>query len=194
MGKFNGLHGTSGEPPATRRGVLAGSIVLGAGIILGSTKNAPAVEPKPGERETMADIMHSLKIQTSPDRLYQAITTAEGIRNWWTRDASLDPVAGGTGEFGFFGRRFVVKVVIEELDPQARMKWRVTNSAWPGDIVEFDLMPEAKHTRLTFAHRGFAEADQRYASATTRWGYYLLSLKQYLETGKGTPNPDDIDL
>jgi uncharacterized protein YndB with AHSA1/START domain len=142
----------------------------------------------------MPDIMHTLKIKTPPDRVYQAITTAEGIRNWWTRDASFDPAVGGLAEFGFYGRRFVVKAVIDELEPHLHVKWRLTNSAWPGDIVEFDLKPEANHTRLVFAHRGFAEADQRYASATTRWGFYLLSLKQYLETGKGTPNPDDIDL
>jgi uncharacterized protein YndB with AHSA1/START domain len=142
----------------------------------------------------MPDIMHTLKIQTLPDRAYQAITTAERIRNWWTRDASLDPEVGGCGEFGFYDRRLVVKVLIDELEPQARVKWRVTNSAWPGNVVEFELKPESKHTRLTFVHRGFAEADQRYASATTRWGSYLLSLKQYLETGKGAPNPDDIDL
>lgn len=142
----------------------------------------------------MPDIMHTLKIQTPLDRAYQAIATTEGIRNWWTRDASLDPVVGGAGEFGFYGRRFVVKVTIDELEPQARMTWRVTNSAWPGDVIEFDLKPEAGHTRLAFAHRGYAEADRQYASATTRWGFYLLSLKQYLESGKGAPNPDDMDL
>jgi uncharacterized protein YndB with AHSA1/START domain len=142
----------------------------------------------------MPDIMHTLKIKTSPDRVYAAIATADGIRLWWTRDAALDAKVGGAGEFGFFGRRFVAKVTVDELEPQARTKWRITNAAWPGDTIEFDLKPEEKYTRLAFAHRGFPQADQRYASATTRWGYYLLSLKQYLEIGKGTPNPDDADL
>jgi len=142
----------------------------------------------------MPDIMHTLKINASPDRVYQAIATADGIRNWWTRDAALDAAVGGIGEFGFYGRRFVAKVVIDALEPQARVRWRITNSAWPGDVVEFGLKPESNHTRLAFAHHGFAEADQKYASATTRWGAYLLSLKNYLETGRGAPNPDDIDL
>lgn len=142
----------------------------------------------------MSDIMHTLKIRSSPEQAYEAIATAEGIRNWWTRDAALDPKVGGAGEFGFYGRRFVAKVQIDELEPQVRMTWRVSNSAWPGDAIEFHLSPEGEHTRLTFAHRGFPQADKSYASATTRWGYYLLSLKQHLETGKGTPNPDDADL
>jgi uncharacterized protein YndB with AHSA1/START domain len=142
----------------------------------------------------MPDIMHTLKIRAQPDRIYTAIATADGIRNWWTRDASLDLAVGGKGEFGFYSRRFVAKIVIDALEPEAHVRWRVANAAWPGDILEFDMKPEAGQTRLAFAHRGFAEADQRYASATTRWGSYLLSLKEYLETGKGKPNPDDIDL
>lgn len=142
----------------------------------------------------MADIMHSLKIQAPPDRVFQAIASADGIRNWWTRDATLEASVGGVGEFGFYNRRFVAKIVIEAVEPPARMKWRVTNAAWPGAVIEFEVKPESNHTRLSFAHRGYAEADQRYASATTRWGAYLLSLKSYLESGKGSPNPDDIDL
>jgi uncharacterized protein YndB with AHSA1/START domain len=142
----------------------------------------------------MPDIMHCLKIHAAPEKVYQAIATAEGIRNWWTGDAALDPAVGGIGEFGFFDRRFVAKVKIVDLEPPTHLKWQVTNAAWPGDVVEFDLISEEKHTRLMFAHRGFAEADRRYASATMRWGVYLLSLKQHLETGKGTPNPDEVDV
>jgi len=142
----------------------------------------------------MPDIMHTLKINTPADRVYEAIATAEGIRNWWTRDAVLDAAVGGAGEFGFYNRRFVAKVTIDALEPPARVTWRVANAAWPGDVIAFEVKPEAQHTRLTFAHRGFPEADQRYASANTRWATYLLSLKNYLETGKGAPNPDDVDL
>lgn len=32
-----------------------------------------------------------------------------------------------------------------------------------------------------FAHRGFAQADERYAQTTTGWGVYLQQLKEYLE-------------
>lgn len=141
----------------------------------------------------MPEIMHGLKINAPAEKIYQAITTADGIRHWWTSDAELEAKLGGTGEFGFFGRRLVAKVKIAALTPPTQVKWQVTNAAWPGDAIEFDLRQEQTFTRLHFAHRGFAQADQRYASATTRWGFYLLSLKQYVETGKGTPNPNEPD-
>lgn len=141
----------------------------------------------------MPDILHTLKIKSSPLQVYQAIAAVEGIRNWWTRDAILGSSQGGTGEFGFYGRRFIAKVTIEQLAPH-RIEWKVTNAAWDGDKIAFDIRPEGAGARLSFFHCGFKEADQRYASATTRWGCYLLSLKNYLETGRGSPNPDDIDL
>ncbi len=48
----------------------------------------------------MPDIFHYIKIGAPPDRVYEALTTAQGIRNWWTRDVVLDSRVGGVGEFG----------------------------------------------------------------------------------------------
>jgi len=72
----------------------------------------------------MPDIMHLVKIHASPDQVYQAITTAEGVRNWWTRDTALDSKVGGTGEFGFNRHQFVIKVKIDELTPQTHVSIR----------------------------------------------------------------------
>ena len=141
----------------------------------------------------MQDIMHLIKIHASSDRVYEAITMAVGIRQWWTRDAAIEPKVGAAGEFGFYGKRFVATVTVEELDPVTRVRWKVTNSAWPGNDIEFNLKGDGNDTTLLFAHRGFPRADEALASATTRWGFYLLSLKRYLQTGKGTPNPDDSE-
>ena len=138
----------------------------------------------------MQDIMHLVKIHASSERVYQAITTAKGIRQWWTRDAAIEPKVGAAGEFGFNGKRFVAKITVEELDPTTRVRWKVANAAWEGQDIEFSLKPEGNDTILVFVHRGF-RTDALYASATFRWGFYLLSLKRYLETGRGTPNPDD---
>jgi len=142
----------------------------------------------------MPDIMHLMQFHTSPERVYSALTTAEGVRNWWTRDVALGSRIGETGEFGFNEHRFVITVRIEELKPPARVGWKMISGApgWDGTTIAFDLRAEGSGTILSFAHRGFMQTNEGYASATTRWGAYLVSLKQFLETGKGAPNPDDI--
>jgi uncharacterized protein YndB with AHSA1/START domain len=89
----------------------------------------------------MADIMHLVRIAAPQERVYEALTTTEGIRSWWTRDADLDSRIGGTGTFRFHDGGTVV----------------------------------------SFAHRGFEQADEHYAQTTTGWGVYLQRLKDYLE-------------
>ncbi len=145
----------------------------------------------------MSEIMHLIKIRAAQGKVYQAVSTPEGIRNWWTRDAALDPQIGGAGEFGFYGHRMVIKVKVAELAPPAHVAWDAVSStggAFDGTTISFDLKSEDDITSLLFAHRGFKAGANNIASATTRWGFYLLSLKRYLETGKGTPNPEDMEL
>jgi uncharacterized protein YndB with AHSA1/START domain len=144
----------------------------------------------------MPDVMHLIKIGVSPERVYQAVATAEGIQNWWTRDAVLDSKNGGEGEFGFYGHRFVIKAKVDSLEPLAHVGWNhitSTHGGFDGTTISFDLRADGSDTVLAFSHRGFQQADDNYAGATTRWSYYLFSLKRYLEDGKGTPNPDDTD-
>lgn len=142
----------------------------------------------------MPDIMHLIKIHASPERVYQALTTAEGIRNRWTRDAALDSEIGGTGEFRFYEGKSVTKMKVDELKPPVRVGWKTIDGfrrEWKGTAITFDLRSEGSDTALSFAHRDFEQADEAYALTTTGWGYYLVSLKRYLEAGRGMPHPDD---
>ncbi len=38
----------------------------------------------------MPDVMHLVKVEKPPARVYRALTTAEGIRHWWTRPEELE--------------------------------------------------------------------------------------------------------
>ena len=145
----------------------------------------------------MSEILHLIKIRAAQDKVYQAVSTAEGIRDWWTRDAVLESKVGGNGEFGFYGHRMVIKVKVAELTPPRRVAWEPVSSTgggFDGTVISFDLKSEDGVTSVLFAHRGFKASDENIGSATMRWGFYLLSLKRYLETGKGTPNPEDTEL
>jgi predicted enzyme related to lactoylglutathione lyase/uncharacterized protein YndB with AHSA1/START domain len=142
----------------------------------------------------MPDIMHLVRARALPKRAYQALTTVEGIRAWWTRDAELDSQVGGTGKFRFsYKGVFATTVRIEDLEPSTRVVWKTVASfrpEWVGTTIVFDLRVDGDDTVISFAHRDFKEADEAYAVTTTGWGYYLVSLQQYLETGEGAPSPD----
>lgn len=144
----------------------------------------------------MADILHLIKINAARERVYQAITTAEGIRQWWTRDVDLDSKAGGHGEFRFAAGTRITKVRIEELKPFFRAVWKPLAApipAWLDTKIEFELNAEEDNsTTLRFSQCGFKQTDDLFAMVNTAWAVFLISLKEYLETGKGTPHPGDV--
>ena len=141
----------------------------------------------------MADIRHLLKIEVEPYRIYQALTTAAGIRQWWTDSADLDEQVGGKGIFRFnYGRTVETVVQIINLQEPVLVTWTILNSFRPeqnGTVITFELRPNGNDTLLHFSQDGFTSADDTYALMNTGWAYYLVSLKQYLETGQGAPSP-----
>lgn len=140
----------------------------------------------------MPDIVHVIEIDAPLDRVYEALTTSEGIRHWWTRDAHLDAREGGMGEFAFHQRQTVTRVRVEALEPPSRVVWATVDSSapggWDGTTISFDLGAEGQGTVLAFMHRGFREANEGYERVTKGWDHDLCSLQRYLQTGTGAPH------
>jgi uncharacterized protein YndB with AHSA1/START domain len=49
----------------------------------------------------VVDIRHRVGIAATPQRLFEAFTTTEGLSGWWTRGVEGDPSLGGTLRFLF---------------------------------------------------------------------------------------------
>jgi uncharacterized protein YndB with AHSA1/START domain len=138
----------------------------------------------------MYDIELFARIHTSPERVYQALSTADGIRSWWAREANVDSRVGGTAEAGHFEHRIVTRIRLDELQPPVRIRWRTISSAapgWSGTTITFDLRAEGSCTFLSLVHSGFADDGEIYTRTAAMWARYLLSLHRYVEAGEGRP-------
>ncbi|MFJ6758147.1 MULTISPECIES: SRPBCC domain-containing protein [unclassified Streptomyces] len=141
----------------------------------------------------MVDILHRVGITASPEKVYEALTTVEGLAAWWTTDTS------GTGDgvlefrFGDLGG-FDMKVL--DLQPNARVLWEVVDgpAEWVGTTVGFDLTQDGEWTILMFAHAGWREPVEFMNHCSTKWAIFLMSLKSLLETGSGAPHPRDVQI
>ena len=49
----------------------------------------------------MVDILHRVGITSTPDKVYDAITTIEGLAGWWTEDTRGTTDVGGVIGFRF---------------------------------------------------------------------------------------------
>jgi uncharacterized protein YndB with AHSA1/START domain len=147
------------------------------------------------EEANMPDILHRVGIKSSsPDGTYHALTTIEGLSGWWARDTSGDTNVGGVIAFHFVPGGFDMKVL--ELDPAKRVLWEVVEGPeeWIGTKVSWDLKQDGEYTIILFKHQGWKEPVEFMHHCSTKWAAYLLSLKQLLETGEGTPDPDDVQI
>lgn len=140
----------------------------------------------------MVDILHRIGVaKSSPDAVYAALTTIEGLSGWWARNTTGNTDVGGVITFRFVPGGFDMKVI--ESVPGKKVLWEVVDgpAEWIGTHVSWDLSQAGDYTIVLFAHEGWAEPVEFMHHCSTKWATYLLSLKQLLESGAGSPDPDD---
>ena len=144
----------------------------------------------------MVDILHRVGVRTSsPDTVYDALTTVEGLARWWTDDTRGSADVGGVLEFRFppVGG-FDMEVVATE--PSKRVSWKVVDGPeeWIGTTIDWDLRQDGDWTIVLFRHAGWAEPVEFMHHCSTKWGTFLMSMKRLVETGEGEPAPRDVEI
>ncbi|MFV1972452.1 MAG: SRPBCC domain-containing protein [Thiohalobacterales bacterium] len=143
----------------------------------------------------MVEIIHRIGIACTPADVFGALTTDEGLSRWWTTDTSGAGNTGSVIEFRFNGMGPDFEVV--ELEKDALVRWRHSGGmpeAWIGTEVSFHLRSEESQTYVLFSHSNWKERSEFMGHCCTKWGVFLLSLKEAIETGKGRPFPNDVHI
>ena len=141
----------------------------------------------------MADILHRVGVEhSSPQRVYDALTTLDGLSGWWAEKTTGDTDLGGVIEFRFGPGGIDMEVA--GLDPGRRVRWDVVGGPqeWIGTSVQWDIRQDGDWTIVLFRHEGWREPVEFMSHCSTKWATFLVSLKQLLETGVGAPDPRDL--
>jgi uncharacterized protein YndB with AHSA1/START domain len=140
----------------------------------------------------MLDILHRVGVTSAPEEVYAALTTIDGLANWWTEDTEGEAEVGGVIKFRFVPGGFDMKVL--EVRPAEFVRWEVVEGPdeWIGTHVTFELKQEDDFTIILFRHQGWKEPVEFMYHCSTKWAIYLMSLKRLVETGKGEPSPRDV--
>lgn len=143
----------------------------------------------------MAEILHRIGAKASLARTYEALSTREGLAAWWThRTQGEAGRVGGVLQFRFEAGGFDMDVTA--LAPESHVYWKVVDGPadWIGTTIEFEFRREGEFTIVNFSHRGWKEANDGLRHCSTKWAVFLLSLKSLLETGTGSPEPNDTKI
>lgn len=140
-------------------------------------------------------IRHKVGIQASPSAIYQALTSNEGLAKWWTHEVSGAGPVGSIITFKFNDINLTFKVSSLKKDQQ--IIWAHQGDmpeAWKGTHIWFDIKPGEGQCFVHFQHSNWQAADDFFAHCNTKWAVFLLSLKDYLETGQGQAFPNDVPI
>lgn len=143
----------------------------------------------------MVDILHRIGVKgSSPQEVYDALTTLDGLSGWWASDTHGSVEVGGVIEFRFAPGGF--DMAVRELAPAEHVLWQVVEGPpeWIGTTVNWELTQEDEYTIVMFSHVGWKEPVEFMHHCSTKWAVYLLSLKSLLESGTGHPDPHDIQI
>lgn len=146
----------------------------------------------------MKHYQREILLHASPTAVYQALSTPEGLRSWWTQTCDIATTVGGKNTF-HFGEHYKV-MRIETLAPGREVRWQCVQALinveafkrkdeWVGTDIVFKLTPQAGgSTLLHFEHVGLTPALECFAVCESGWDLYLGSLQSLFETGQGTPH------
>ncbi len=140
------------------------------------------------------EIWHEILIHAAPEAIYDAVTDARKLAHWWTTDVRGESKIGERLEFWFSG--FLGAVMeVTTLRPNELVQWRVVDGGagdWIGTEVEFSILHDRQKTLLHFRHSKWREDAEAFPHCSMGWAIFLLSLKEFVETGKGRPHPYDM--
>jgi uncharacterized protein YndB with AHSA1/START domain len=144
----------------------------------------------------MASIRHRVGIAAPEARVYEALTTKEGLATWWTNDVQGDPEPGGKLSFYFGGSEPGAVMEVVDLAPTHRIQWRCVEGAdeWVGTTLTFDLKEADGETVVLFTHADWREPVEFMFHCSTKWGYFLIGLKAWLEGGQATAFPNELKI
>jgi uncharacterized protein YndB with AHSA1/START domain len=158
------------------------------------------------------NIHHELLIEAPVEKIFDALTTSEGLAGWWTPGATAKPERGAVAHIPF-GSDYFKRMRVDELAPGRLVRWTCLEGAdeWIDTRLSFEIEgggaqalsrvhPEVdgqveqlknadKATLVVFHHEGWRAETPMFAECNYTWGQFLRSLKLYCETGTGRPHP-----
>jgi uncharacterized protein YndB with AHSA1/START domain len=144
----------------------------------------------------LGTIEREIFVEATPEVVYQVVSSAEHVKQWWPDDARYDVVPGAPGEIVFgdpeAGGAVVQLTVVEAIPPRTySFRWThpAGEAAAPGNslLVTFELVPSGGGTLLKMTETGFREMgwevavlEEQYREHVIGWDFYLPRIAPYV--------------
>lgn len=148
----------------------------------------------------MASIRHELWLDVPPQRVFELLSSAEGISTWWDKQTAQETPDGVVLEHFPGPAHGVVRFLVLQSEPHKVVRWRCISthpantpaSEWTGTEIAFYLGDRGSspavmgkwtdeipiQTVLKFEHSGWNENAKYLPFCNNAWGGVLASLSK----------------
>jgi uncharacterized protein YndB with AHSA1/START domain len=141
------------------------------------------------------DVLQDFPIRAPLERVFEAISSPEGLNQWWTERASGTAAQGAEYELSF-GPEYLWRARVIRCVPNAEFELELTRADldWTGTRVGFALKRRDTDTWLRFWHTGWPSQNDHYRISCHCWALYLRVLRRFLEHGETVPYEARLDV
>jgi uncharacterized protein YndB with AHSA1/START domain len=148
---------------------------------------------------SLETIRHRVGIAASPERIFAAVATRDGLQGWWISTITGNPSKGGSSiEFFTGGTTPLVTMNVVDLIPNEKVSWNCVQGPdeWVGTQLTFVITPSdaSEETVLVFEHAHWRDPIEFMYHCSTKWAYFLLGMKGWLEGGESVAWPRDMPI
>lgn len=143
----------------------------------------------------MPDIFHQFIVLADAEKVFDAVSRAEGLDSWWTKSSADNPVAGGIYRL-YFGPEYDWEAIVTDYQPPSifELQIRCADIEWNGTRIGFRLTKLDGKTGVDFYHAGWPSASDHYKISSYCWAMYLRILKRYVEYRERVPYEKRLDV
>ena len=140
---------------------------------------------------------NDFSVVVNASSVYNAITTE--IDKWWTTETNTAASNGDILTVGF-GKPYFIAMQVEDIVPNKSLSWKVIDAnmfieergvktnEWIGTTIHWSISEKKDGSQVSLFHEGLIPSFECYNTCKNGWNYFLESLKDYLNTGKGRPH------
>lgn len=136
-------------------------------------------------------IYHDLVVNTSLEKVFNAVSKPKHLINWWPLKCTGNPTVGEEYNFYFTPEYDWLAEVIKCIPNESfHIKMTKSDPTWDSTSFGFDLTSVNDRVQIKFWHIGWKECDTDFRRSSFCWAMLLNSLKNYLEKGIVIPFED----
>lgn len=139
----------------------------------------------------MPTIYHDVRINTTKEKLINAVVDPEQLNSWWTKKCTGNPNIGSEYNL-YFAPEYNWRAKVSRYEAGEIFELRMLKAMpdWEPTSFCFEVEESTNGCILHFSHTNWLSVSNEFKTASFCWAMLLNGLKNYLEKGIIVPFED----